>query len=126
MAAYWSQSDDEPFASFINNAPKYVVSKTLRDVSWSNTTLISGDVARQIKDLKERIDGDIGMSGSATTVRWLLQNGLLEELNLLLHPIAVGSGRRLFEDPRTYRLELIESETFSTGVLNLTYAPAKG
>lgn len=64
------------------------------------------------------------MSGSATTVRWLLANGLLDELHLLVHPIAVGKGQRLFEDTPTHKLELVDSETFTSGVLNLTYRPA--
>src|SRR2546421_554405 len=71
-------------------------------------------------------NGDIGMSGSATLVRWLLANGLLDELHLMLHPIAVGHGKRLFEDTPTYPLELVSHETFKTGVLNLSYAPASG
>ncbi len=66
------------------------------------------------------------MSGSATTVRWLLANGLLDELNLMVHPIAVGHGQRLFEETPTHPLQLVNSETFGTGVLNLTYAPAEG
>ncbi|MEV6029610.1 dihydrofolate reductase family protein [Nonomuraea sp. NPDC052116] len=71
--------------------------------------------------LKERIDGDFQMSGSATTVRWLPADGLLDELNLLVHPIAVGHGQRLFEDGPTHALKLVKSETFETGVLNLRY-----
>jgi dihydrofolate reductase len=66
------------------------------------------------------------LSGSATLVRSLLANGLLDELNLMLHPIAVGHGRRLFEDTPTYPLQLVSNETFKTGVLNLSYAPAGG
>jgi dihydrofolate reductase len=124
-AAYWpNQDDDVPFASFINNVPKYVVSNTLTEATWTNTTVISGDVATQIQELKDRTDGNIGMSGSATLVRWLLANGLLDELNLMVHPIAVGHGQRLFEDTPTHPLQLVNHETFSTGVLNLTYAPA--
>jgi dihydrofolate reductase len=124
-AAYWpNQDDDVPFASFINNVPKYVVSNTLTEATWTNTTVISGDVATQIQELKDRTDGNIGMSGSATLVCWLLANGLLDELNLMVHPIAVGHGQRLFEDTPTHPLQLVNHETFSTGVLNLTYAPA--
>jgi dihydrofolate reductase len=123
-ASYWPKSDDEPFASFINNAPKYVVSGTLREATWNNTTLISSDVAARLQDLKDSIEGDIGMSGSATLVRWLLANGLLDRLNLMVHPIAVGEGQRLFEDAPTYPLRLVSQDTFSTGVLSLVYAPA--
>ncbi|MGI9120661.1 MAG: dihydrofolate reductase family protein [Acidimicrobiales bacterium] len=124
-AGYWpNQGDEVPFASFINSVPKYVVSSTLDEATWANTTVISGDVAAQIEQLKDGTDGDIGISGSATLVRWLLANGLLDELNLLVHPIAVGHGQRLFEDTPTHRLQLVKQETFETGVLNLTYAPA--
>lgn len=121
---YWPAQDDEDFGSFINNVSKYVVSNTLRDASWQNTTVISGDVGTQILKLKQETDGDIGMWGSATLVRWLLANGLLDELNLMVHPIAVGRGQRLFEDTPTYPLRLVKQETFETGVLNLSYAPA--
>ncbi len=78
-------------------------------------------------EIKAQEGGDIGMSGSPTTVRWLLREGLLDELNLLVHPIAVGKGlgRLFLEDEPTVPLELRSSETFATGVLNLTYAPAR-
>lgn len=126
-SAYWPTADmDEDFAKFINNAQKYVVSNTLEKADWNNTTVISGDVAARLREIKEQTDGDIQMSGSATTVRWLLANGLLDELKLLVHPIAVGHGRRLFEDTPTHPLKLVKSETFQTGVLNLTYVPDAG
>ena len=123
-AGYWPTSTDEPFASFLNNTPKYVVSRTLEEATWNNTTIINGDVAAGIRDIKDRTQRDIGMSGSATLVRWLLANGLLDQLNLLVHPIVVGKGQRLFEDTPTHPVRLLSQETFSTGVLNLAYAPA--
>ncbi|MBA3983027.1 MAG: dihydrofolate reductase family protein [Acidimicrobiia bacterium] len=126
-ASFWpNQGDDVPFASFINSVPKHVVSNSLTEATWNNSTIISGDVAAGIQDMKDGTDGDIGMSGSATTVRWLLANGLLDELNLMVHPIAVGHGHRLFEDTPTHPLQLVRSETFTTGVLSLTYAPTEG
>ncbi|MEU4367829.1 dihydrofolate reductase family protein [Micromonospora chersina] len=126
---FWpSQSgDDMEFASFINAVPKYVLSNTLTETTWQNSHLISGDsdqVAARLRELKEQTDGEIAMSGGATTVRWLLANGLLDELRLLVHPIAVGHGQRLFEDTPTYPLRLVDSATLKSGVLNLTYAPA--
>jgi len=124
-ASYWPESNDEPFASFFNNTPKYVVSRTLKDSTWNNTTVISGDVVTRLQELKDGIKRDIGMSGSATLVRWLLANGLLNRLNLMVHPIAVGKGQRLFEDTPRHPLRLLSQETFSTGVLNLAYAPAE-
>src|SRR5207253_2254045 len=87
-SSYWpNQGDDVPFAPFINNIAKYVVSNSLDKATWNNTTLVSGDVATQLRQIKDASDGDIGMSGSATLVRWLLANGLLDELHLMLHPI---------------------------------------
>lgn len=125
-AEYWpKQGPEVPFSSFINEIPKYVVSNTLSEAKWNNTRLVSGDVAGQLKRIKEETEGDITMSGSATLVRWLLANGLLDELCLLVHPIAVGKGQRLFEDTPTHALDLVRQETFATGVLNLAYAPAK-
>ena len=102
------------------------MSSTLEKADWDNTTVVSGDVAAKLNELKEQIDGDIQMSGSATTVRWLLANGLLDELHLLVHPIAVGHGQRLFEDTPTHPLKLVESTTFQSGVLDLTYVPDAG
>jgi dihydrofolate reductase len=126
-AEFWpNQGDEVPFASFINNVPKYVVSNTLDKATWNNTTIVSGDVAGQLREIKERSESDIGMSGSATLVRWLLDNGLLDELGLLVHPIVVGHGQRLVEDSPTHPLQLVHDETFETGVLFLTYAPAPG
>jgi dihydrofolate reductase len=120
-AAFWPESTDEP-AKLFNSIPKYVISSSLKDPSWNNTTVVAGEVDA-VRGLKESVDGDICMTGSATTVRWLLANGLLDELRLLVHPIAVGKGQRLFEDTPTHKLKLVSSETFSTGVLNLAYAP---
>ncbi|NUW45879.1 dihydrofolate reductase family protein [Nonomuraea rhodomycinica] len=126
-AAYWTTTEaDQDIARSFNDMRKYVVSNTLEKADWNNTTVVNGDVAARLRDLKKQTDGDIQMSGSATTVRWLLANGLLDELNLLVHPIAVGRGQRLFEDTPTHPLKLVRSETFQTGVLNLTYVPDAG
>jgi dihydrofolate reductase len=126
-AAYWPEHADEPFGDVMNSMKKYVVSSSLQSAEWENSELVNGDVAKKLTDLKATDGGDIAMSGSATTVRWLLREGLLDELNLLVHPIAVGSGlARLFPpDEPTVALELRSSETFKSGVLNLSYAPAK-
>jgi dihydrofolate reductase len=125
-SAYWpGQSEDVPFSSYINNLPKYVLThRPIEGGLWSNTTVLGEDPVRQVQELKDRSDGDIGMSGCATTVRWLLAHQLLDELNLLLHPIAVGKGQRLFEDTATVPLVLKSSATLPTGVLRLQYAPA--
>jgi dihydrofolate reductase len=123
---YWPDSTDEPFASIMNGIPKYVVSNRLERVDWNNSTLVTGDdIAGQLRELKARPGKDIAVSGSATLVRWLLREGLVDELHLLVHPVVVGSGRRLFDDGSTRQpFELVSSETFSTGVVHLTYKPA--
>jgi dihydrofolate reductase len=115
------QADD--FASFINAVPKYVVSDTLRDPEWQKTTVITRDAAAvSIRWLKERADGEIHMAGSATLVRWLLAQGLLDEIHLMIHPVIVGNGRRLFENAPRHDLELVHQETFTTGVIDAVYA----
>jgi dihydrofolate reductase len=126
-ASYWPAHDgeDNDFAAWINGVDKYVVSTTLEQADWANTTIIGDEVAAQITELKERPGGNIMMSGSATLVRSLITDGLLDELHLLVHPIVVGNGQRLFEEGAPeLPLKLASSETFSTGVLNLTYEPA--
>ena len=127
-AEYWpQQGPDVPFSTFINEIPKYVVSHRDGDADWNNTTVLTGPddaaVAARVAALKEQVDGDIAMSGSATTVRWLIARGLLDELSLLVHPIAVGHGQRLFEGTGTVPLELLSSAALPTGVLHLRYAP---
>jgi dihydrofolate reductase len=122
-SSYWPRSEDE-FAPYFNDMKKYVVSDTLTEATWNNTEIVSGDVATAINEIKKSLDGDLTMSGSATTMRWLLKHGLVDELALLVHPIVVGHGQRLFEDEETHPLELRHSDTLSSGVLHLVYAPA--
>lgn len=128
-AEYWpsqTEGEDTDFARFITDIPKYVLSNTLTEATWQNSTLISGDsdrVAARLREIKERTEGEIAMSGCTTTVRWLLANGLVDELRLLVHPIAVGHGQRLFDDSPTYPLRLRSCETLNSGVLNVSYAP---
>ena len=127
-ASYWPEQADQPFADVMNSIKKYVVSSSLQTADWQNSEIVSGDVAGKLSDIKAEDGGDINMSGSATTARWLLREGLLDELNLLVHPIVVGDGMaRLFppDEPRV-PLELLSAQTFKSGVLNLSYAPAKG
>jgi dihydrofolate reductase len=127
-AAFWpTQSPDEiPMAGPINTLPKFVASTTLKEVTWENSTLVNGDVPSEVSKLKQQPGKDISISGSATLVRSLLQASLIDELRLMVHPVVLGSGRRLFENGTGQMpLELVESQTFSTGVLNLTYRPAR-
>jgi dihydrofolate reductase len=119
-AAYWPTSTDE-FAGYFNNIRKYVISSSLEDPTWNNTTVVRGDAAA-VQQLKDETTGAICMSGSAITTRWLLAEGLIDELWLLLHPVTVGHGQRLFEgDAPAHQLELAESKTLSTGVVHLVY-----
>ncbi len=122
---YWPGNTTDDFGAFINPIAKYVVSSTLAQADWENTTVVPGDdAARRVAGLKASTPGTIAMSGSATTARWLLTEGLLDELVLLVDPIAVGTGARLFEDGDRTPLTLLSSEVFDTGVLHLRYAPA--
>jgi dihydrofolate reductase len=125
-SAYWPEHANEPFGDVINPIKKYVVSGSLQSAEWENTELLNGDVAARLREIKAQDGGDISMSGSATTVRWLLREGLLDELNLLVHPIVAGEGRkRLFpEDEPALPLKLNSAQTFKSGVLNLSYSRA--
>ena len=128
-AAFWPKQDpdENPVAARMNGVRKYVVSTTLEEpLEWQNSTLIGDNVAEEILRLKGQPGKDISISGSPTLVRWLLEEDLLDELRLMIHPIVVGSGKRLFEDGGDQKaLQLVDSETFTTGVLYLTYRPAQ-
>ena len=127
FAAYWPHQDpaENDFASIMNDTPKYVASTTLTQVTWQNSTLLEGELADAVNELKSAPGKSIGMSGSATLVRSLLEQGLLDELRLLVHPLVVGQGAKLFPDGSPpVKLELVDSKAFSTGVLDLTYVPA--
>jgi dihydrofolate reductase len=120
--AVWPHRSGDQMADTINSARKYVVSETLDSVEWNNSVLISGDVKAQIAELKAQPGRDLVLSGSAKLVEWLLHEDLLDELRLLVHPLVLGHGRRLFAgDGRTKKLELASAETFSNGVVYLTY-----
>jgi dihydrofolate reductase len=129
FAAFWpyQNSAEQPFTDYLNNTSKYVVSTTLEEpLEWNNSTLIKDDVAEEVAGLKQQPGKDIGIVGSGTLVRSLLREGLLDELGLMVHPIVLGRGKRLFEDGIDEMvLELVDSKTFSTGVLYLTYRPAQ-
>lgn len=127
FAAFWpgQSAAENPAAAHMNGTPKYVVSTTLENVdAWQNSTLISGDILDGIAELKAQPGKNIGVTGSATLVQSLLDAGLLDELRLMVHPIVVGHGKRLFrQEARQSGLKLVDSKTFSTGVLLLTYQP---
>ena len=118
--------EDAGFAKKLGDARKIVVSNQDLAFDWRNTELLQGDLVEAVTALKAEPGGDIGMSGSVSIVRQLLDAGLLDELHLLVHPIAVRKGMRLFDEGEpTIPLRLISSQTFETGVLNLVYAPAE-
>src|ERR671932_764168 len=131
FAAFWpaqeGSDDDQEITAYMNNTPKFVVSTTLEEpLEWNNSTLIKENVAEEITKLKQQSGKDISIIGSGTLVRSLLADDLLDELRLMVHPIVVGNGKRLFEEGGAQKaLALVDSKTFSTGVLYLTYQPAQ-
>ena len=112
-------------ADAMNNTPKLVASRTLTEVTWQNSTLIKGDLAAELGRLKQQGGKNISISGSATLVRSLLRDGILDELRLLLFPVVVGAGARMFEGyGERLGLTLVDSHRFETGVVNLVYRSA--
>jgi dihydrofolate reductase len=124
-ADYWPTSTNEPFAGHINSVPKFVVSRSLDAVPWGssdNATLVKGDLADAVTELKRQPGKDIGVHGSPTLVEGLLQADLLDEMRLEIYPVLAGTGARLFKDGRApKRLHLAESKTTADGVAILTY-----
>jgi dihydrofolate reductase len=127
FAGFWpSQPDDDPIAATLNNLPKYVASTTLQEpLAWRNATLLQGDVAEAVATLKQQPGKDLHVIGSGELAQTLMRHDLVDEYRLMLHPLVLGSGRRLFRDgnPRA-ALRLVDSTTTTTGVLMLTYRPA--
>lgn len=128
FASYWpNQPDDDPYASVLNPLHKYVASTTLTEpLEWANSTLIKGDVADAVRKLKEEPGKDLYVLGSGDLVQTLMENDLVDDYNVMIHPIVLGSGKRLFRDGGpTIPLELVDSRTSTTGVVIATYQPAK-
>jgi dihydrofolate reductase len=127
FAGYWGARNDmeNPIVNALNTRPKYVASTTLADPQWSDTTILQGDLARAIRELKVKADGQLQVHGSIELVRWLLEHQLVDELNLLVCPVIVGEGKRLFpESGRDCGLDLIESRAFPKGITLQVYRPA--
>ncbi|HLO17445.1 MAG TPA: dihydrofolate reductase family protein [Anaerolineales bacterium] len=126
---YWPTSTDEPYASHINQIPKYVVSRTLESVDWGKwekPILIKENLAEEINKLKAQPGKNITVGGSPSLVRSLLQDGLLDELKLMIHPIILGKGKRLFtDDLNLTRLQFVDSKVTGAGIVIVTYQPAK-
>jgi dihydrofolate reductase len=121
---YWPKHDDDPIGHIINTVPKYVPSTTLTNPTWQNTHVLSGDVEAAIRELKAKPGRDLLVQGSGALVQWLLERDLVDELNLLVYPVLLGDGVRLFpERGQTHDLELIESRATRSGVTIQTYRP---
>ncbi|MEZ0089099.1 dihydrofolate reductase family protein [Streptacidiphilus sp. EB129] len=127
FAAAWPAMPDAPGADHMNNVAKYVVSTTLEKADWNNSTVIGADPAAAISRLKEQDGGDITVMGSATLVQWLLREGLVDQIELLVDPVVIGHGKRLFQDglERT-PLDVVSSRMFGSGVHHVVYAPKRG
>ena len=126
FAGYWGLKapGSSPIADALNTKPKYVASNTLTDPRWANTTVLSGDLAAAIGELKAKSGGELQVHGSGTLIRWLLENDLVDEMNLLIVPVVVGQGMRLFpESGPDMRLDLIESRAFPKGITLQVYRP---
>jgi dihydrofolate reductase len=127
FAASWPKATDpnDPVATKLNTLPKYVASTTLKDPEWANTTVLEGDLATAVRDLKANEGRELQVHGSGQLVRFLLENDLLDRLNLLIFPVIVGDGRRLFpESGNATGLKLDESRTTPSGVTISAYRPA--
>jgi dihydrofolate reductase len=127
FAEYWSRvtDPDDPRAIRLNALPKYVVSTTLDRARWNNSVVLSGDVAGEVATLKRQPGGELQVHGSAELIRTLMKHDLVDEYRLVIHPVVLGSGRRLFADGTTpAALELIDTETTSRGVVAHVYRPA--
>src|SRR2546428_811945 len=127
FAAAWpSRTDDVGFAAKFNSMPKYVVSSTLEKAEWNNSTVLKGDVVEEVSKLRQKLDGNIVVHGSAQLVQTLIEHDLVDELRLMVFPVILGTGKRLFgETSDKKHLRLASSKTVGDGIAILTYAPAE-
>jgi dihydrofolate reductase len=124
FAAAWPSREGE-FADKFNTMPKYVVSSTLKDPEWNNTTVLEGDVAEEVAQLKQRHEGDIVVHGSPRLVQTLLEHDLVDELRLMVFPVVLGSGKRIFGETSDKKpLRLVDSKVVGDGVAILVYQRA--
>ena len=124
----WPKRTESPYAAFLENIPKYVASRTLREpLPWNNSILLAGEAADGVARLRQEPGKDVIIMGSGVLIQSLLRRGLVDEFALLIHPIVLGSGRRLFPDggaPAAF--ELVRSKTTDTGVIAAIYRPKRG
>ena len=127
FAQAWPKRSGDPFSAKFNSMPKYVVSQTLKTADWNNSTILKGNVVEEVKKLKQRLKGDILVSGSARLVQTLIANDLVDQLNLMVFPVILGSGKKLFgEMDQKKAMKLISSRTVGAGVEILIYNPKQG
>ena len=126
MAAHWPhQPDDDPIAAHLNATPKYVVTKTLTSLGWAGSHVLDGDVVESVNELKVQDAGTIAVLGSGVLVQTLIENELVDEYRLFVHPLVLGTGKRLFrQTPGPLPMRLIDCTPTTTGVLLLSYEPA--
>jgi dihydrofolate reductase len=126
FAEAWPSREGE-FADKFNTMPKYVVSSTLEEPDWNNSTVLKGDVADEVAKLRQKQDGDIVVHGSARLVQTLIEHDLVDEFRLMVYPVVLGSGKRLFGEASDKKpLRLVDSKVVGDGVAILIYEPAKG
>jgi len=124
FAAAWpSRTDEQGFADRMNSLPKYVVSTTLEKAEWKNSHIIKENIVEEISKLRQQTGGNILLAGSATLVQTLVKHDLVDEYHLLVYPVVLGAGKRLFQDGCNARLKLVELITFSSGVVAQIYHP---
>ncbi len=124
FAAAWpSRTDEAGFAERMNNLPKYVVSITFKNAEWKGTTIIKENIADEISKIRQQSGQDILVAGSAMLVNALIEHDLIDEYHLLIYPIVVGGGKRLFKDGSKTTLKLVETKPFSSGVVAHIYRP---
>ena len=125
FAEAWPTRTGDPFSDKFNSMPKYVVSSKLKKADWNNSTILKGEVVEEVSKLKEKVRGDILVSGSAKLVQTLIANDLVDQLNLMVFPVILGSGKRLFGETKDLKtLQLAESKTVGDGVAIMIYKPA--
>jgi dihydrofolate reductase len=127
FAAVWPGRTDNPYSAVLDNTQKYVASRTLTGpLPWKNSTLLAGNAADAVAELKRELEGSLTILGSGALIGSLIERDLIDEYLLLIHPLALGSGRRLFPDHATVPLRLADSVVTTTGVVIATYRPLRG
>lgn len=125
FAQAWPNMQADEFGKKMNSMPKYVVSSTLQSADWNNSTIISGDLAENVGEIRASVEGDILVAGSARLAQNLTNLGLVDEYRLMVYPIVLGDGKRLFSDTsQAQRLRMVEAKPLDSGILALTYRPA--